>query len=270
MTALIPRPARKAVLIDLGGVLVSDCLPAAAAAWSTRLGITPQAFLGALFGGSDDQVLTGQMSEPAWWDIVAGRLGAGPGLLAGLRQDLASREVWDEALAALLRRLHGHARTAIVSNAWPGMRARMTEAGMLDITDEIVLSCEAGYAKPDARIYQTALRRLAAAPGDALFIDDTPGHVTTAQSLGMTGHLHTSTAGTITRIEDFLRATGEKHSKPVDNKPIFPRTVDNQLPGLRARADRRSRCRFRREPNGRRVLGRPRRTRGLRSTPGRR
>ena len=67
--------------------------PAAAAAWSIRLGITQRAFLGALFGGSDDQVLTGRVSEPAWWDIVAGRLGTGPDLLAELRQDLASREI---------------------------------------------------------------------------------------------------------------------------------------------------------------------------------
>jgi len=204
MTVPGARPARKAVLIDLGGVLLPDYLSAAAIAWSTRLGLTQQAFLGALFGGSDDQVLTGQVSEPAWWDIVAARLGAGPGLLAELRADLASREVWDEALAALLRRLRGHVKTAIVSNAWPEARARIAEAGKLDIADEIVLSCEAGYAKPDPRIYQAALRQLAAAPGDALFIDDTPGHVTTAQAFGMTGHLHTGTAGTITRIEDFL------------------------------------------------------------------
>lgn len=206
VTAAVVRPAGKAVLIDLGGVLVADSLPAVAAAWSTRLGLTQQAFLGALFGGSDDQVLTGRVSEPAWWDIVAGRLGAAPAQLAELQQDLASREVWDEVLVALLRRLRGHAKTAIVSNAWPGARARMAEAGKLDIADEIVLSCEAGYAKPDPRIYQAALRRLAVTPGDALFIDDTPGHVTTARSLGMTGHHHTSTTGTIIRIEDFLYA----------------------------------------------------------------
>jgi putative hydrolase of the HAD superfamily len=204
MGALIGRSARKAILIDVGGVLILDYLPGAAAAWSTRLGITQQAFLGALFGGSDDRVLTGQVSEPMWWDIVAGRLGAGPALLAELRQDLASREVWDEALVAFLRRLRGHAKTAIVSNAWPGTRARMAVAGKLDITDKIVLSCEIGYAKPDRRIYQAALRQLAATPGDALFIDDTPGHVATADSLGMTGHLHTGTTGTIARIEDFL------------------------------------------------------------------
>jgi FMN phosphatase YigB (HAD superfamily) len=97
----------------------------------------------------------------------------------------ASREVWDEALAGLLRRIRGHAKTAIVSNAWPATRVRMARAGRLDIADEIVLSCEAGYAKLDPRIYQAALQRLAASPGDALFIDDTPGHVAAAKSLGM-------------------------------------------------------------------------------------
>ncbi len=194
------------MLIDLGGVLVADYMPAAAAAWSARLGITQPAFLAALFGGSDGQVLTGQVSEPAWWAIVAGRLQADPALMADLRQDLASREVWDEALVAFLRRLRGQAKTAVVSNAWPGTRARLAEAGKLDIADEIVLSCEAGYAKPDPRIYQATLRGLEARPEDALFIDDTPGHVGAAQSLGMTGHLHTSSAGTITRIENFLAA----------------------------------------------------------------
>jgi putative hydrolase of the HAD superfamily len=204
MTAAVTRPASKAVLIDLGGVLIGGDLPAVAAAWGTRLGISQQAFLAALFGGSDDQVLIGRVSEPAWWDIVAARLHAGPGLLAELRQDLASREVWDQALVALLRRLRGHAKTAIVSNAWPGTRARISQAAMLDIADQVVLSCEVGYAKPDPRIYHAALRQLAASPSSALFIDDTPGHVTAAEALGMTGHLHTSTASTITRIEDFL------------------------------------------------------------------
>jgi len=33
-------------------------------------------------------VLTGRVSELAWWGIVAGRLGAGPGLVAELRRDL--------------------------------------------------------------------------------------------------------------------------------------------------------------------------------------
>lgn len=202
--AVVNRPDGEAVLIDLGGVLIGDYLPAAAAAWAMRLGIGQQAFLAALFGGGDDQVLIGRVSEAQWWDIVAARLHVGPGLLAELRQDLAAREVWDPALVALLRRIRSRAKTAVVSNAWPGTRARISAAGMTDITGEIVLSCEAGYAKPDPRIYHAALRQLAASPSSALCIDDTPGHVAAAQALGMAGHLHTDTASTITRIEDFL------------------------------------------------------------------
>ena len=48
------------LLVDLGGVLIPDRLPAAAATWSTLPGLTPQEFLGALFGISDDQVLSGR------------------------------------------------------------------------------------------------------------------------------------------------------------------------------------------------------------------
>jgi putative hydrolase of the HAD superfamily len=197
--------ASKAILIDVGGVLLKDRLPAVAAAWSARLGVSRRTLLDALFAGSDNQVLTGRVSEYQWWAVVAGRLQAGPDLLAELRRDLASGQEWDGALVAFLRGLRGRAKTAIVSNAWPAMRTAMARAGVLDVADEIVLSCEIGYAKPDARIYAAALDRIAAEPGSALFIDDTPGHVAAAEALGMTGYLHASTSGTITRMGDFLR-----------------------------------------------------------------
>lgn len=98
----MPTQARKAIMIDIGGVLIPDCLPTAAAEWSTRLGISRPAFLGALFGGSDDQVLIGRVSEPVWWGIVAGRLHASPDLIAELQRDLASRQEWDHVLVAFL------------------------------------------------------------------------------------------------------------------------------------------------------------------------
>jgi putative hydrolase of the HAD superfamily len=200
--------ASKAILIDVGGVLLQDRLPAVAAAWSTRLGVSQRAFLDALFGGSDDQVLTGRVSEHRWWAVVAGRLHADRDLVAELRRDLASEPEWDGALVAFLRGLRGCAKTAVVSNAWPAMRTAMARAGVLDVADEIVLSCEIGYAKPDARIYAAALERIAAEPASALFIDDTPGHVAAAEALGMTGYLHASTSGTIARMADFLRGDG--------------------------------------------------------------
>ena len=106
ITDVSPPAGGQAILVGIGGVLAPSVRPAAATYWGSRLGMPPAAFLGALFGGSDDQVLTGRVSEPAGWDVVAGRL--------------------------------------------------------------------------------------AAEPGAALFIDDTPGHVAAAGALGLTGHVHTS------------------------------------------------------------------------------
>lgn len=194
----------RAVLIDLGGVVINDFLPAAATKWGARLRITPPEFLAAFFAGSDDEVLTGRVSESARWDIAADRLGLTPHSLAELRRDLAGRQAWNPELVALLCRLHGRVGIGIVSNCTTGTRDMMTEAGLLGIVDQLTLSCEVGYRKPDARIYQAALAGLAASPAATLFIDDTPGHVRAAEALGMTGHVHTDSASTIGRIEEFL------------------------------------------------------------------
>jgi putative hydrolase of the HAD superfamily len=198
------RARRPAVLIDIGGVLLADYLTAAASAWGNRLGIAPHAFLAALFAGNDDQVLVGRAGETAWWRIIADRLHLDDKQAAAIRADLAARHTWNTALLTELRRIRGRATITIVSNAWPDIRGGLADAGLLDLADTVVLSCEVGYAKPDPRIYMIALHSVRADPADALFIDDTPEHVNAARSLGMAGHLHTDTSETVTRIGTFV------------------------------------------------------------------
>ncbi|MFD9907283.1 HAD-IA family hydrolase [Streptomyces sp. NPDC059063] len=205
-TGTVPGAVERALLVDVGGVLVRDYLPGAAAAWGPRFGLTPREFLAALYDGNDAGVLVGRVSEDAWWTTVGERLGARPAVVAALRRDLDARETWDGALVGRLRRLRGTpgVRTAIVSNTWPRLRTRMARAGLLDVVDHLVLSCEVGCAKPDARIFELALRGVGADPAQALFIDDTPGHVDAARALGLAGHVHTRAKDTLTRIEEFL------------------------------------------------------------------
>ncbi|MFK4070614.1 HAD family hydrolase [Streptomyces sp. NPDC029674] len=218
------EPGPRGVLIDVGGVLVREYLPAAATAWGARLGISAQAFLTALYEGNDSGVLIGLIPEDEWWRTVGRRLGLDADGIAEVRRDLAARETWDEALVARLRGLRGSRGlraqpgprgpratgtvvTAVVSNTWPGLRARMTAAGLLDIADHLVLSCEVGCAKPDPRIYEIALRRTGAEPARTLFIDDVAENVEAARSLGMAGHVHTvhtGTPATLRRIDEFL------------------------------------------------------------------
>ena len=93
---------------------------------------------------------------------------------------MAGAGIWNEELLAYLRRLRGQARTAIVSNAWPRVRAGLREARLEDVVEEVVLSCEAGCARPGPRLCLLAPGRLGVVPGDALLADDVAGHVAAA------------------------------------------------------------------------------------------
>jgi putative hydrolase of the HAD superfamily len=197
----------RSVLLDLGGVLATGCWPGTAEAWAPLLGMTTQQLAAAVFGGSDDTVLVGRMSEDDWWQQhVRSRLGISETTLVRLRADIAARWSWEEQLLGYVAKLKGRARTAIVSNAWLHARIRLAADGVADLTDAVVLSCGAGVAKPDRRIFELALGRLGAEPGNALFIDDTPGHVSVAQALGMAGHVHTSPQTTTVAIEAIITA----------------------------------------------------------------
>lgn len=210
----------RAILIDIGGVLAEDHIPAASTRWGTGLEIPPQAFIGALFGGNDDQVLIGRTDEESWWAIVQDRLGVDQNLITEIRSDLASRQTWNHTLLNALHHLRGQTKIAVVSNAWPHMRTRMATVQLEDLMDAVVLSCETGSAKPDPHIYAAALQAVDTDPTNALFIDDTPGHVTTARSLGMTGHVHTNTTDTLTRIHSFLETNRRARTEPNPNSPF--------------------------------------------------
>jgi putative hydrolase of the HAD superfamily len=189
------------VIVDIGGVLAhssSDVI----GTWSRTIGYTPQELLNAIYGGNDDKVLVGAMSEDDWWRVVSERLPTADA--RELRGELEASQRWDDDLVALLRELQGSTRTAILSNAWPSQRMRLATAGLDDLVDEVLLSCEIGVAKPDPAAFQLALDRLGCAPRDTLLVDDTPGHVEVAIALGMHGHAHTDTPTTVDVIRMFV------------------------------------------------------------------
>ena len=190
-----------ALLIDLGGVLVADKLPAAAAKWAARLHISERDFVTAVYEGNDEQILIGRMSNAEWWALVGERLGLDEAGVAEVRADLAAHPEWDEELLAAVTGLRGRVRTAFVSNAWPDARPNL--ADRLGAADEAVLSCEVGFAKPDPRIYTHTLELLGASAAASLFVDDVPANVEAARELGMTGHVHTDSAETRAVLDAF-------------------------------------------------------------------
>ncbi len=191
----------RGVVIDIGGVLVHDRLLDTASRWAGELALSPAEMLTAVYGGNDDTVLIGRVSEDEWWEVVRSRLGTDT---SGLRAALESGQTWQDELVAVLREVKPSARTAILSNAWPSQRSRMAELELTDVVHELLLSCEIGCAKPDVNAFKITLQRLGTAPEETLFIDDTAGHVEAAATLGIRGHVHTTTEETVNVIRRFL------------------------------------------------------------------
>ncbi|MCR2823443.1 YjjG family noncanonical pyrimidine nucleotidase [Lederbergia panacisoli] len=80
---------------------------------------------------------------------------------------------FEEYAQELLSHLHGKYRLAIISNGIGEAQRRRLSAGGIDhFFEELIISDEVGYWKPDKEIFNQALRRLDIQRTDALFVGD--------------------------------------------------------------------------------------------------
>ena len=88
----------------------------------------------------------------------------------------------------LVRDLKGRVRLGLLSNTNPwhfehGIRT----TAIFPLFETVTLSFEVGALKPDRRIFEDALAKLALPPEACVFVDDIPAFVEGARSLGMHG-----------------------------------------------------------------------------------
>jgi len=77
-------------------------------------------------------------------------------------------------VAAMLHRLQGHYRLAIICNCHhqPIIDFHLKRLGVDDLFDAVITSVETGWRKPHPAIFEAALQQLDCAPQDCLFIGD--------------------------------------------------------------------------------------------------
>jgi putative hydrolase of the HAD superfamily len=176
----------RAVIFDVGGVLVRTFDRGPRAAWEERLGLGP--------GGADELVFhsamgqaaqRGEVTNDALWSWIEQQVDLGDAF-ADFRRDFWVGDRLDETLVALIRSLRPRYQTAIISNATDALlRSLTTDHPIAADFDLIVGSAAEGIMKPDPRIYRNTLQRLGRKPDQAVFIDDAPANVAAAQALGM-------------------------------------------------------------------------------------
>jgi len=78
-------------------------------------------------------------------------------------------------------------KLGIISNSPIAFHKRVLEkSGLLHYFDDIIVSCEVSYRKPDKRIFNIALERLKVMPNEAVYVGDIPCiDVPGAKELGM-------------------------------------------------------------------------------------
>jgi len=93
-------------------------------------------------------------------------------------------------------------------------RRLLADLNLLQLADEVILSCEVGFAKPSPEIYLHALDALGVPASDAVMIDDQATYCAGAEAVGIR-------AIQITR--------GEQVGRPADPAFLIARSLQDAI-----------------------------------------
>jgi epoxide hydrolase-like predicted phosphatase len=186
----------KAVIFDLGGVLVRTEFPDVRRQLERRLGFSPGTIDRTVWGSEDWELAqSGALSYEEYWARVGPQLGLStPQETADFRREYFSGDRVDQELVRLIEQLRTHYKIGLLSNAPDRLGVWLeNDWGIAHLFDAIVYSGKVGLTKPDPRIYHLILDELAIQPAEAIFVDDYPRNIEAALALGMKAIRFTST-----------------------------------------------------------------------------
>jgi epoxide hydrolase-like predicted phosphatase len=178
----------KAVIFDVGGVLIRTQSRAGREKWAASLGIDSWALENLVFNSdSGRQAQLGQKSSQAHWQWLQEYFGLNEAQLIEFQDDFFAGDVLDETLVAHVIRLRqaGY-RTGLLSNYNDSARYLWAERyPFIQYFEGVIISAEVGLMKPDPAIYHLAADSVGVEPAEALFIDDFIENIEGAKAVGM-------------------------------------------------------------------------------------
>ncbi|WP_322792975.1 HAD family hydrolase [Bellilinea sp.] len=177
----------RAVIFDMGGVLLRTEDTAPREKLAQQLGISRQALEEAVFLSPSSKLAeVGEISESEHWQRVLDQFGVAEQERLAFREAFWSGDRVDHTLVNWLRSLRPAYKTGLLSNAWDEARTSIqARFNFLDVFDVSLFSAEVGLRKPDERFYRLILDRLQVEPQEAVFVDDFPANIEAARQLGM-------------------------------------------------------------------------------------
>lgn len=202
----------RAIIFDFGRVISAAKPTTLFQGYERELGLSPGMLNRVMFGSAVwREVLVGRRTSDEYWREIGPRLGLGtPEAITAFRQRYRADERVNEGVRDLMQRLHGQYKLAVLSNAPAGLSDWLAEWGLIGLFEYVFCSAEEGVAKPDPASFERVLERLAVAPGEAVFVDDTIGHVEAARALGLHAVLFTTAEALEVELDRLLAGQKEE------------------------------------------------------------
>lgn len=179
----------EAIVLDIGGVILRTENRSGRQSLERRYSLAP--------GGSEELVFNsepaaqstiGKVGQDQIWQNIADELNLTPAELEDFKQTFWQGDQIDIELIRYLEKQRGTFTTALLSNAWVGMREILADQYQIfegETVDHILISAELGVAKPDPRIYYILASTINCQFNKILFVDDFIENIEAANELGI-------------------------------------------------------------------------------------
>ena len=200
----------KTIFFDFGGVIIKPPNYKWINRWKKQLGISEHPEIVEMLenpNGSQlvKDVCLGKVPEDHLWAVMTEKWRINPVLLEQIRRKLLSKRQLNKHILKFMNEVADGYATAILSNAGDQSRQLMEGTYQLhQIVDEIIISAEEGVIKPDPRIFEIAMTRMAAVPDTSLLVDDFEENVIAARAFGMQAVHFTDTHQAIDEVRALL------------------------------------------------------------------
>jgi putative hydrolase of the HAD superfamily len=206
------RSTIRAVIFDFGGVLCFHPTDEQIARAAAACGLSATEFLNAFWSNRIPHD-AGQVDPKSYWNSVAATAGIrmDDALLARMMQaDIDFWSRYDRRVISWATALRAEGlRIGILSNLPRPLGNHLrADSEFIGHFDQVTFSCELGVIKPQAAIYEDAIRGLGVPPEQALFLDDRQDNVDGARAVGMNAELYAS-------WETFVESGPARYALPV-------------------------------------------------------
>lgn len=175
----------KALLLDFYGVIQTDEVDV----WAESY-IAKQPELQAVFDDISRRIDLDEITLDQYYEELAA---VGKLSVEELKGQLAEKVIINYPLLDLVDEVrHQGQPVAVLSNDGSSLRDYIEEHNITKHFDQIFISGEIGYMKPDERIYQHAIEELGFEPSEVIFFDDRQANVEGARRAGLQAELYSS------------------------------------------------------------------------------